>query len=161
MANVGANTKRLTALLLALALALALGASVLLGLAGRSASAQNTPPLTIAAAVNPQPVFVGQQVNLYIEETNDTNTAFPEVAVRDWLPDGTTYGSATPSQGECFYSASVHNVFCELGDIPAGGTATVHIVVTATAPGDFTNTAWDILNNRADVSYTVNPLLQR
>ncbi len=146
---------------LVLALALALTASVFSGLAGRSASAQNnTPPLSIAAAVNPQPVFVGQQVNLYVEETNNTNSTFPEVAVRDWLPNGTAYVSATPTQGKCFYAASVHNVFCELGDLPAGGTATVTIVVTANAPGTFTNTAWDILNNRADVGYTVNPLLR-
>ena len=101
---------------------------------------------------------MGQQITFFVTETNNTDTSFPEVAVRTWLPeDGTEYVSATPSQGECFYSSYTHNVFCELGDLPDGGSASVGIVVTTTAPGTFTTTVWDVLNNRQDLEYTLNP----
>ena len=33
------------------------------------------------------------------------------------------------------------------------------IVVTTTAPGTFTNTAWDILNNRQDMQDTLRPYI--
>lgn len=101
-----------------------LGASVLLllGLSGRSASAQNESPLTLVLEAAPVPIYVGQQITYTITETNNSQETFPEVAVRDWLPEGhTAFVSATPTQGECSYAPSVHNVFCELGDLPAGG----------------------------------------
>lgn len=154
--NIGANTKQLSILVLAAVL----GASVVLGLGERSVSAQDEPPLTLDLAFRPLPVYVGQQVTFFVTETNNTNTTFPEVAVRIWLPeDGTEYVSAIPSQGECFYSQYTHNVFCELGDLPAGGSASVDITVTTTATGTFTTTAWDILNNRQDLEYTLNPYI--
>ena len=156
MTNIGVNTKRLAILVLAAVL----GASVLLGLGGRLASAQDESPLTLDLAFQPLPVYVGQPITFFIEETNNTDATFPEVAVRTWLPEeGTQYVSATPSQGECFYSSYTHNVFCELGDLPAGGSASVDIVVTTTASGTFTTTVWDILNNRQDLEYTLNPYI--
>ena len=160
---VGTNKQRFWVLVLAVALAVVLGTLVvlLLGLTGRSASAQNEgSPLALELAIKPLPDFVGEQITFYITETNNSNETFPEVAVRDWLPeDGTEYVSATPSQGECFYSSYTHNVFCELGDLLAGGSASVEIVVTTTATGTFTNTAWDVLNNRKDLEYTLRPYI--
>src|SRR5918998_6554951 len=158
---IGPNTKRLGFIVLAVTLAVVLGTSVvlLLGMTGRSASAQNEEsPLALELTIKPLPLFVGEQITFTITETNNSNETFPEVAVRDWLPeDGTEYVSATPSQGECFYSSYTHNVFCELGDLSAGGSASVDIVVTTTETGTFTNTAWDVLNNREDLEYTLNP----
>jgi len=160
---IGPNTKRLGVLVLAVTLAVVLSMSVvlLLGLTGGSASAQNEESLLdLELSIKPLPDFVGQQITFYITETNNSNETFPEVAVRDWLPeDGTEYVSATPSQGECFYSSYTHNVFCELGDLPAGGSASVEIVVSTTATGTFTNTAWDVLNNRKDLEYTLRPYI--
>jgi uncharacterized repeat protein (TIGR01451 family) len=160
---VGTNKKRFWVLVLAVALAVVLGTGVvvLLGLTGRSASAQNEEsPLALMLTIKPLPLFVGEQITFTITETNNSNETFPEVAVRDWLPeDGTEYVSATPSQGECFYSSYTHNVFCELGDLPAGSSASVEIVVTTTATGTFTNTAWDALNNREDLEYTLRPYI--
>ena len=157
------NTKRLGFIVLAVTLAVVLGTSVvlLLGMTGGSASAQNEEsPLDLELSIKPLPSFVGEQITFYITETNNSNETFPEVAVRDWLPeDGTEYVSATPSQGECFYSSYTHNVFCELGDLPAGGSASVDIVVTTTATGTFTNTVWDVLNNRKDLEYTLRPYI--
>jgi uncharacterized repeat protein (TIGR01451 family) len=160
---IGPNTKRLGFIVLAVTLAVVLGTSVvlLLGMTGGSASAQNEEsPLDLELSIKPLPSFVGEQITFYITETNNSNETFPEVAVRDWLPeDGTEYVSATPSQGECFYSSYTHNVFCELGDLPAGGSASVEIVVTTTATGTFTNTVWDVLNNRKDLEYTLRPYI--
>ena len=157
------NTKRLGVLMLAVTLAVLLGTSVvlLLGLTGRLASAQNEKsPLDLELSIKPLPSFVGEQITFHITEINNSNETFPEVAVRDWLPeDGTEYVSATPSRGECFYSSYTHNVFCELGDLPAGDSATVDIVVTTTATGTFTNTVWDVLNNRKDLEYTLRPYI--
>jgi uncharacterized repeat protein (TIGR01451 family) len=142
--KVGTDTKRLGVVVMVMALAMVSGASVLLlGPTGRSASAQNDPPR--------------ERVRFTIRETNNSEETFPEVAVRNLLPEGATeFVSATPSQGECSYAPSVHNVFCELGDLPAGGSAEVEIVATSTAPRRFTNTAFDILNNREDIEATVN-----
>jgi len=160
---IGTNMKRLGVLVLAVTLAVVLGTSVvlLLGMTGGSASAQNEEsPLDLELSIKPLPSFVGEQITFYITETNNSNETFPEVAVRDWLPeDATEYVSATPSQGECFYSSYTHNVFCELGDLPAGGSASVDIVVSTTATGTFTNTVWDVLNNRKDLEYTLRPYI--
>jgi uncharacterized repeat protein (TIGR01451 family) len=157
--KVGTDTKRLGVVVMAMALAMVSGASVLLlGPTGRSASAQNDSPLTLQLFIRPPVLyFVGERVRFTIRETNNSEETFPEVAVRNLLPEGATeFVSATPSQGECSYAPSVHNVFCELGDLPAGGSAEVEIVATSTAPGRFTNTAFDILNNREDIEATVN-----
>lgn len=156
---IGPNPKRFGVLVLAVVLGMSV--VLLLGLTGGSASAQNEAPLLdLELSIKPLPLFVGQQITFYITETNNSNETFPEVAVRDWLPeDGTEYVSATPSQGECFYSSYTHNVFCELGDLPAGGSASVEIVVTTTATGTFTNTVWDVLNNRKDLEYTLRPYI--
>jgi uncharacterized repeat protein (TIGR01451 family) len=123
------------------------------------AEARHDAPLNISTAAIPNTILVGDPVNLTITETNNSHHTYHEVAVRDWLPDGVTYVSAVPTQGECFYSASVHNVFCELGNIPHRGSVTVNITATGATPGTYTNTAWDILNNRADATLTVNPRL--
>jgi uncharacterized repeat protein (TIGR01451 family) len=153
--DVGTNTKRASIIVLAVALSVSV---LLLDLTGGEASAQDESPLDLELAINPLPLFIGQEVTFTITETNNSDETFPEVAVRDWLPEnGTEYVSATPSQGECFYSSYTHNVFCELGDLSAGGSASVDIVVTTTETGTFTNTAWDVLNNREDLEYTLNP----
>ena len=155
MTDVGTNTKRASIIVLAVALSVSV---LLLDLTGGEASAQDESPLDLELAINPLPLFIGQEVTFTITETNNSDETFPEVAVRDWLPEnGTEYVSATPSQGECFYSSYTHNVFCELGDLSAGGSASVDIVVTTTETGTFTNTAWDVLNNREDLEYTLNP----
>jgi uncharacterized repeat protein (TIGR01451 family) len=177
--NVDATTKRLIALLLAVVLAASVltiltmmgsasaqvsssagGASAQVSTSAGRASAQNMPPLGITKVAYPTPpvtIPVGRGLDFVITETNNTNTTFPEVAVRDWLPNEVTFFDASASQGECFYSPFVHNVFCELGDIPAGGSAFVYITVIPRTPGTFTNTAWDILNNRADANFIVTP----
>ena len=61
------------------------------------------------------------------------------VTVNDVLPAGTTFVSATPSQGSC---SGTSTVVCSLGTMASGGTASVVIVVTSpTSTGPFSNTA--------------------
>ena len=50
------------------------------------------------------------------------------VVVRDVLPEGTTLASATPTQGTC--AAAGATVECALGDLPAGASAQVVLVVS-------------------------------
>jgi uncharacterized repeat protein (TIGR01451 family) len=67
------------------------------------------------------------------------------VTVTDSLPDGTTFRSATPSQGSC--GAAGAGVTCDLGTLPAGGAAQISVVADV-APG----TAHQQLRNEATVS---------
>jgi len=59
--------------------------------------------------------------------------------VTDHLPAGTSYDSATPSQGTC--SEADGTVICELGAVSNGAGATVEIKVKPQTTGTFTNTA--------------------
>jgi uncharacterized repeat protein (TIGR01451 family) len=124
---------------------------------GYICASEPTSPLSIHKSANAYPATVGQPLTYTITETNNQASTFPEVAVRDLLPNDVTFVSATPSQGECDYAPSVHNVFCELGDIPAGGSATVDIVVIPTKGEFHVNIVYDILNNRAQHPLTAPP----
>lgn len=77
MTNVGANAKRLTAVMLAVALA----AAVAIG-AGqeRSASAQTNSPLAISKSVHPSPVSaipIGTHIDYLITEYNNSPYPYP------------------------------------------------------------------------------------
>ena len=72
------------------------------------------------------------------------STASP-VTVRDTLPTGAKFHSATPSQGNC--SESGGEVVCDLGSMPSGGSAQITIVADV-PPG----TAGTVLSNTARVS---------
>ncbi len=61
------------------------------------------------------------------------------VVLEDTIPAGSTFVSATPSQGSCSQAGGV--VTCGLGGIAPGGSATVSVMVTAGAAGSCTNHA--------------------
>src|SRR6185503_18187680 len=54
---------------------------------------------------------------------------------------GVSFLSATSTQGVCYFSNAVQTVFCQLGELPAGGSATVRIEVSPLAEGRVTNQA--------------------
>jgi uncharacterized repeat protein (TIGR01451 family) len=61
------------------------------------------------------------------------------VTVTDILPPGTTFVSATPTQGSCSFTSAVT---CSLGAMANGGSATIVLVVTApNSSGPLANTA--------------------
>jgi len=92
--------------------------------------------LEISKADSPDPVTVGDNLTYTITVTNGGPDAATNVVVTDTLPSGVTFVSASPG---CVHSAGV--VTCNLGNIPAGGSVTITIVVTVTAPGTISNTA--------------------
>ena len=61
------------------------------------------------------------------------------VVVTDLLPGGSSFVSATPSQGSCNESSGT--LTCALGAIASGGGATITVVVDPSAPGLYTNSA--------------------
>jgi uncharacterized repeat protein (TIGR01451 family) len=95
--------------------------------------------LSITKTDAPDPATVGQNVTYTLTVSNAGPGTATSVAVTDPLPAGLTFVSASPSQGTCAQAAGT--VTCALGDLAPSGTATVTIVVTATAAGTITNTA--------------------
>jgi uncharacterized repeat protein (TIGR01451 family) len=78
-------------------------------------------------------------ITYVITVTNNGPQTASNVVVQDAIPIGTTFTSATPSQGTCGGTATV---ICNLGAIAAGGTATIQLVVQAPGtPATLTNTA--------------------
>ena len=87
-------------------------------------------PATVAALAN-------ITYNLAVANAGPISAA--SVTVTDSLPAGTTFVSATPSQGSCLFSSAV---ICSLGTMANGGTATVVIVVASpNSSGPLANTA--------------------
>jgi uncharacterized repeat protein (TIGR01451 family) len=98
---------------------------------GADVSIVKTGPATLVSG--------GGNVTYNIVVTNAGPSSAAGVTVNDVLPAGTTFVSATPSQGSC---SGTSTVSCSLGTIASGGTATVVIVVTSPgSAGSLTNTA--------------------
>lgn len=76
----------------------------------------------------PDPVALGGNVTYIIVAHNLGAAVASVVELRDDLPVGSTFVSATPSQGSC---TGTGPVACHFGNIAAGGTASVSLVVTA------------------------------
>ena len=105
-------------------------------LAAGTAQAQSAP---MAMTANPDRIFVGDPVTFTITKTN----VLPfdhDWHVRDFLPVGVEFVSATPSQGFCGMGEHGSNdIDCTLGVIPNGGSVTVEVVAIPTVPGTMTN----------------------
>jgi virginiamycin B lyase len=121
--------------------------------------------LAIAASASPSPATAGQPLTYTLTVANaGPQTAF-NVVVADALPAGAAFVSAGASQGAAPTQAG-GVVMAQLGNLAAGATATVTIVVTPAAAGTLTNTArvattsFDPVpaNDVATVATTVNPL---
>ncbi|HUJ15401.1 MAG TPA: DUF11 domain-containing protein, partial [Thermoanaerobaculia bacterium] len=95
--------------------------------------------LAIAKTASPGPYGTGQPITYSIVVNNAGPAPAGGATVTDILPAGTTFVSATPSQGSC---SGTSTVTCSLGTIASGGTATVSLVVTLpSTPGSVSNTA--------------------
>jgi uncharacterized repeat protein (TIGR01451 family) len=82
----------------------------------------------------------GSQITYNILVSNAGPQTASNVVVTDTIPAGTTFVSATPSQGTCSFAAPT--VTCNLGAVASGGSATIALtVVTPTSPQTITNTA--------------------
>jgi type VI secretion system secreted protein VgrG len=103
---------------------------VVTGTAGQAdVSITKTGPATGVAA--------GTNITYNIAVANAGPASAASVTVYDVIPAGTTFVSATPSQGSC---SGTSTVSCSLGTILSGGSATIAIVVTSPG-GLLSNTA--------------------
>ena len=102
------------------------------------------PPIVAPADVgvvktaSPTAVAIGDSVTYTSVITNNGPGVATGVSFRDALPAGTTFVSATTTQGSC---SGTQTVVCSLGQLDLGQSATVVIVVRATSAGTVTNTA--------------------
>lgn len=96
--------------------------------------------LTVGAVAAPASPVLGEPLTFSISVTNLGPSNAPAVVVSDVIPDGTSFLSASASQGGSVnFAAGV--VTADLGAITNGGTATVTIQVVPNALGAITNTA--------------------
>jgi uncharacterized repeat protein (TIGR01451 family) len=95
--------------------------------------------LSITKTAGVQQTGFGGPVTYTITVTNNgPSTAFG-TTVTDVLPAGTTFESATPSQGNC---TGTTTVVCNLGTLAPSSSATISLVVRMpSTPGTVTNTA--------------------
>jgi uncharacterized repeat protein (TIGR01451 family) len=108
--------------------------------------------------------MVGQDLTytLAVKNNHATNPA-DAVNVIDPLPAGATFVSSAAGQGSC---TGTTNVSCALGNLAAGQSTTVTIVVRPTAAGPLSNTAsltttssdTDTGNNSSTAETTVAPI---
>ncbi len=120
--------------------------------------------LAVTKAASPSPVQVGNNITWTIVVTNNGPSPATGVTTSDPLPAGNTFVSVSTGQGSCTGGAIVG---CQLGTIAAGGTVTITLVTTPTAPGTATNTVTVVgneaetntANNTASASVTVNAFI--
>lgn len=93
--------------------------------------------LSLTKVANTTTPTVGANVTFTLTLTNAGPTAATGVAVRDQLPAGLTYVSATPSQGTYSDATGIWTV----GTVAASASTTLQIVATVATVGDKTNTA--------------------
>jgi uncharacterized repeat protein (TIGR01451 family) len=118
--------------------------------------------LSVTQSDSPDPVTSGQNVTYAVQVGNAGPSAATGAVLADTLPTGSTFVSASPSQGSCSGSAPVS---CSLGTLGSGATASVNVTVKAGAAGTMTNDASASANesdpapgnNDSNESTTVNP----
>ena len=158
--ELGPNTKRLAAVVLAVVVAVVLAAVV--GQATtRSASAQQGgSPIGLTKAVYPSPtnaIPVGTRMDFLITAYNNLPRRSQSWVVSDQLPGGVEFVSANASQGSCYPMADQPVIRCEFGRVASGNVAHANIIVRATRPGTYTNTASDNLGSQIAATYTIVP----
>jgi uncharacterized repeat protein (TIGR01451 family) len=118
--------------------------------------------LSLTKSASPNPGQVGLNLSYRVTVTNNGPALATNVNMSDTLPSGVTFVSATPSQGMCTNAGPVN---CALGNLAAGATAVVTIVVTPSATGSIVNTAtvsanetdFDPSNNAATITTFIQP----
>jgi uncharacterized repeat protein (TIGR01451 family) len=103
--------------------------------------------VTLSAA--PTPATVGQPLTYTLKVANVGTQTATNVTLTDVLPTNATYVSVGSSQGSCSVASAV---VCTLGDLAAGASASVGIVVVPTvARVSIVNRA-NVTSNEADVN---------
>jgi uncharacterized repeat protein (TIGR01451 family) len=93
----------------------------------------------VSKTAAPGPYGTGNNLTYTIAVNNAGPTAAANVSVTDAIPAGTTFVSATPTQGSC---SGTTTVTCSLGTIANLGSASIALTVTLpSTPGPVANTA--------------------
>ncbi len=95
-------------------------------------------------------VNVNEQVTFTVTVTNSGPNEATGVSVLDQLPAGTSFVSATPSQGDYDQGTGVWTV----GSINTGSNATLSLIAIANTPGLITNTAEVLTADQQDPDST-------
>ena len=100
---------------------------------------------------------IGKPLEYTLTARNNGPDTAGGVVLYDTLPYGTTFVSATPTQGTC-YGGEWGSLQCEIGALAASATARVALVVTPTVLATVTNTAsvYDYLYGDIDLDYSNN-----
>ncbi|HVF57079.1 MAG TPA: DPP IV N-terminal domain-containing protein [Pyrinomonadaceae bacterium] len=96
---------------------------------------QSLPPLTLRVADSPDPVESGGEITYTNTVRNNHSVTATGVTFVNVIPTGTTYLSATPSQGTCRRTVFDYpgEFECTLGDLAPGAEVTITFVVKVTA----------------------------
>ncbi len=108
--------------------------------------------LSLSKTVNDATPNVGDQVTYTLTVNNAGPDAAASVMVRDTLPSGVTFQSATPAVGSYDPSSRVWTI----PNLPADGSATLEIRVVVDTPGDKNNSAEIIASSQVDPDSTPN-----
>lgn len=96
-----------------------------------------TSDLSVSKLVSESKPFVGQVINFTITATNNGPDNVGGVQVLDFLPDGYTYISDTPTSGTYDFNTGIWDV----GQINNGGSETLTLEVVVNSSGPYLNTA--------------------
>jgi uncharacterized repeat protein (TIGR01451 family) len=94
--------------------------------------------VSISMSDSPDPVTVGSDLTYTMTVRNGGPDSASGVSVSDTIPSGTSYVSASTSQGSC---SGTSTVTCNLGSLANGATATVRVVVRPNVAGTLSNNA--------------------
>ena len=94
--------------------------------------------LELVATATPTSTWVGQPYTYTLFIRNAGPGAAVGAVLTDTLPLGVTVGPITTTAGSC---SGASTITCALGTLPAGGSATVRIRVTAASGGVLSNSA--------------------
>jgi uncharacterized repeat protein (TIGR01451 family) len=120
--------------------------------------------ISMIADRNPAPVEFNFNYKSTITNTGDASAT--NVVLVDVLPAGVTYTASSPSQGSCSYVLATRTVTCNLGTIPAAGSAMVQITVKPREEGTLNNTAtitagqWDPATGNSSASVNGLPAIK-
>jgi uncharacterized repeat protein (TIGR01451 family) len=119
----------------------------------------------IVSPSSPTMAAFGSDVTFRVTVANNGPSAATGVAIKDQLPNGYTFKSATPSQGSYLNTSGIWTV----GTVNASSSKTLDIVATVKTYGQYANTASvqsssafdpDVSNNAATVTPALPQMLE-